>query len=434
MTSPRDLDRLMEAFLEDGPSVMTDRVAEAIWGDVERTEQRAGIGLWRNPLMTRFAFAAAVVTAVLVGGLAIYAALNLRPDVGPPVVSPAPNSSPGEFGAVPSELQQLFLGPAKPIEGFDRIDRGDLSYLGSIFGFEIGDNQAAFYSIPSITAEGELSLRSVTPSGVCADGDVGTYPWSISPAGTVLTIEPGTDDCAMRAQVMPGTYERAACKPRNNGCLGELEAAEYASRFFEPRPQGEPAVRHAALTYAVPAGWANYADWSGGYGLTPAPQFDAFSGDDCYDCRSNHDTVTILGQPGAATPDCGEEGTVAGIGFARQDLVDWLTSHPGLVATDVQDWTVGGLAATSLIIEAAESWTGTCDPESPFEAVPLFFRPDDGGYHSALPVGTRFHVTLIDLGDGNTVAVVIDTEDDDNLEAFVEDALPIIETFEFPAR
>ena len=65
MTTPRDLDRLMEAFLEDGPSVMTDRVAEAIWGDVERTQQRAGIGLWRNPLMTRFAFAAAVVTAVL---------------------------------------------------------------------------------------------------------------------------------------------------------------------------------------------------------------------------------------------------------------------------------------------------------------------------------------------------------------------------------
>ena len=28
MTTPRDLDRLMEAFLEDGPSVMTDRVAE----------------------------------------------------------------------------------------------------------------------------------------------------------------------------------------------------------------------------------------------------------------------------------------------------------------------------------------------------------------------------------------------------------------------
>jgi hypothetical protein len=432
MTAPRDLDRLMEAFLEDGPSVMADRVVEAIRDDIERTQQRAGFGPWRNPLMTRFAFAAAIVAAVLVGGVAIYAALNLRPDVGPPVESPAPNSSPGEFGALPAELQQLFLGPAKPIEGFDQIDRGDISYMGSSIGFEIGDFQAAFYSIPSITADGELSLRSVTPSGVCADGDVGTYPWSFSPGGTILTIEPGTDDCAARGQVIPGTYERSACKPSVDGCLGELEAAEYASHFFEPRPPGESAARHGALTYAVPTGWANYVDYSGEYGLTPASQYAAFDGQECYDCDSTRDSITIAGKPGAAILDCGE-GTVPGIGFGRQDLVDWLTSHPGLVATNVEEWTVGGLPATSLIIEGAEEWTGTCDEDSPFAAVPIFFRPDEGGYHWALNVGTRLHVTLIDIGDGDTVAVIVDTADDENLEAFVEEALPIIETFQFPA-
>ena len=51
MTTSRDLDRLMEAFLEDGPAVMTDRVVEAIRDDVDRIEQRAGIGPWRTPHM-----------------------------------------------------------------------------------------------------------------------------------------------------------------------------------------------------------------------------------------------------------------------------------------------------------------------------------------------------------------------------------------------
>ena len=93
--------------------------------------------------------------------------------------------------------------------------------------------------------------------------------------------------------------------------------------------------------------------------------------------------------------------------------------------------TIGGFAATSMIIEASEDWTGTCDEENPFAAVPIFFR-SEFGYHWALNVGERYHVTLIDLGDGETVAVVINTASDADLEAFVDEAMPIVETFEFP--
>ena len=332
MTTPRDLDRLMEAFLEDGPSVMTDRVAEAIWGDVERTQQRAGIGLWRTPLMSRYAIAAAIATIALLGGVAIYAALSQPPNVGPPIESPAPD--PSELGAIPAELQHPFLGPAKPVEGFDayQIDRGDLSYEGSLLAFGIG-RQVAFYSIPSISDDGDLRLTSGV-DGVCANGDEGTYPWSLSAGGTILTIEAGTDECAARAQVVPGTYERSACKDSENWCLGELEAGQYSSHYFEPRPLAFWAARHGAMTYTVPSGWASYSDWPNIYGLTPLSQYQAFDPeqDDCYDCSGTRDTITILGGPGAANEDCLEE-AVPGIGFGRQDLVDWLTSHPGLVAT-----------------------------------------------------------------------------------------------------
>ena len=42
-----------------------------------------------------------------------------------------------------------------------------------------------------------------------------------------------------------------------------------------------------------------------------------------------------------------------------------------------------------------------------------------------------YHVTLIDLGGGHIVAVVVDTATDADLEAFVDEAMPVIETFRF---
>ncbi|HEX7171491.1 MAG TPA: hypothetical protein VF365_02665 [Candidatus Limnocylindria bacterium] len=428
MSTPHDLDRVMEAFFEDGPTVMTDRVLEAIRDDVDRIDVRADVGSWRNPLMLRSMFAAVVVVAVLLGGLAIYSAINQSPDVGPPTDSSAPVPSDDGLSALPDELLYPFLGPAKEIAGMDRVDRGDLYFEDGRVAYEVG-GRAAFASVPALTPDGDLRLTTELP-GICVAGDRGTYAWSLSPGGTILTIEPGTDDCDVRAQVIPGTYQRAACRSENNDCLGELESGQYVSHYFEPRPDGEWAARHGALAFTVPGGWAAYADFPDVFGLTPASAYAAFDGQDCYDCPGG-DLITVLGQPGAATEDCLET-NVLGIGSGAQDLVDWLTAHPGLVTSEPEDVTVGGLAATSLIIEGSEDWTGTCEPENPFVAVPIFYRQDS--YHWALDVGVRYHITLVDLGDGDTVAIVVDTADDGDLDTFVETARPIIESFRFPSR
>ena len=430
MTTPRDLDRVMEAFFEDGPTVMTDRVLEAIRDDVDRIDVRADAGLWRNPFMLRSMFAAAVVVAVLLGGFAIYSAINQSPDVGPPTGSTAPVPSDDGRSALPAELDYPFLGPAKPIDGMDQIDRGDLYFQSGVLRYDVG-GRAAFTSFATITADGDLRLTSEVP-GRCAEGTEGTYAWSLSPGGTILTIEPGTDDCDVRAQVIPGSYQRAACRTENNDCLGELEAGDYVSHYFEPRPDGEWAARHGALSFTVPSGWAAYTDFPDIFGLTPADQYAAFDGQDCYDCPGTRDAISVLGNPGAATEDCGEEGNVPGVGFGAQDLVDWLTQHPGLETSEPVTSTVGGMPAISLIIEGAADWTGTCDLEDPFVAVPVFYRVDS--YHWALSVGQRYHITLVDLGGGDTVAVVVDTAADEDLESFGEAARPIIESFEFPAR
>jgi hypothetical protein len=428
MTPPRDLGRVMEAFFEDGPTVMTDRVLEAIRDDVDRIDVRADAGSWRNPFMLRSIFAAGVVVAVLLGGFAIYSAINQPPDVGPPNESTAPDST-DELAALPAELQYPFLGPAKAILGMDRVDRGDLYFEDGRVAYDVG-GRAAFVSVPAITADGDLRLTTDLP-GICVGGDEGTYPWSLSPGGTILTIQPGTDDCDVRAQVIPGSYQRAACRSEDNACLGELEAGDYVSHYFEPRPDGPWAARHGAMAFTVPSGWAAYTDFPNSFGLTPADQYSAFDGQDCYDCSGDRDTITILGNPGAATEDCLET-NVPGIGSAAQDLVDWLVAHPGLVTSEPEAVTVGGLPAISILIEGSEDWTGTCDPENPFVAVPIFYRQDS--WHWALDVGMRYHITLVDLGDGNTVAIVLDAGDDEGLEAFVESARPIIESFQFPER
>jgi len=429
MTTPRDFDRLMEAFFEDGPALLPDRVVESIRDDVDRIDVRADVGSWRNPFMLRSMFAAAVVVAVLLGGFAIYTAITQPPDVGPPTDSTAPLPSDDGLGALPADLQYPFLGPAKEIPDISRIDRGDLYFENGVLRYEVGGG-SAFSSIPTITADGDLRLTT-SFGGVCAEGDEGTYPWSLSPGGTILTIEAGIDDCGVRGQVIPGTYERSACRSTENECLGELEAEDYMSHFFEPRPLGEWAARHGALAFTVPSGWAAYTDYPDVFGLTPLDQYVAFDGEDCYDCAGDRDLITVLGQPGAATEDC-LEANVPGIGSDRRALLDWLLGHPGLQITPPENSTIGGFPASSFFVEASEDWTGTCDEENPFEAVPIFYRQDS--YHWALNVGMRYHVTLVDLDDGSTVAIVVDTADDADLESFVETARPIIESFEFPAR
>jgi hypothetical protein len=91
MTTPRDPDRLIRAFLAEGPTDLADRTYDAVRSDIERTRQRVAIGPWREPRMnniTRIAIAAAAVLVVAVVGY------NLLPGIsgsGGPSVTPSPS-------------------------------------------------------------------------------------------------------------------------------------------------------------------------------------------------------------------------------------------------------------------------------------------------------------------------------------------------------
>jgi hypothetical protein len=90
MTASRDPERLIRAFLDEGPTDLPDRTYDAVRSHIDRTRQRVVIGPWREPRMSniaRFAIAAAAVLVVAVVGY------NFLPGSGGPG-GPGPSQSP----------------------------------------------------------------------------------------------------------------------------------------------------------------------------------------------------------------------------------------------------------------------------------------------------------------------------------------------------
>ena len=121
MTDPREPDRLIRAVLEDGPTVLPDRVLDSVLGEVHRTRQRAARGLWRIQPMSRTALAAtAVIAVVLIGGLVLLGRGQSAPVVGglataspaPSLApSPAPSNSPSPAPSVAASQVPAAVGP-----------------------------------------------------------------------------------------------------------------------------------------------------------------------------------------------------------------------------------------------------------------------------------------------------------------------------------
>ena len=102
MTTPRDPEAFLSAYLADGIDVLPDRVVDAVLDEAHRTRQRVVLGPRRTPVMNstfKVILAAAAVIAVVVAGI------NFLPRddaaVGGPS-SPSPSASP-----LPSPSQQV---------------------------------------------------------------------------------------------------------------------------------------------------------------------------------------------------------------------------------------------------------------------------------------------------------------------------------------
>lgn len=92
MTTTRDPDALLAAYLADGMSVLPDRVVDAVLDEVHRTRQRAVLGPWRTLSMFKIGLAAAAVVVLVVGGGVLLGAFPAP--LGPGAPSPTPGATP----------------------------------------------------------------------------------------------------------------------------------------------------------------------------------------------------------------------------------------------------------------------------------------------------------------------------------------------------
>lgn len=97
MTTRRDPERLLSAYLADGMEVLSDRVVGSILDEVHVTRQRPGYARWSRRSTVRRALAAAAAVTVVVLGGAFYLGQRGRPGVAGPSATPV--ASPGQSHA-----------------------------------------------------------------------------------------------------------------------------------------------------------------------------------------------------------------------------------------------------------------------------------------------------------------------------------------------
>lgn len=429
MSTNRDVDRIdsiVRSWLREDAREDAGRVLEVVLQEVDTTSQRRAIWLARRfPAMNnpaRIGIAAAVIAiAALIG-------FNyLSNQVGnEPSPTPRPSSAAPDEGLIPEALRHDFLGEVREASVAAGGDRSILNLTSTDFSFATG--QTTLFGSAASTIGSELILVARDTTGGCAAGDDGRDPYALSPGESILTISTGTDTCASRAAAITGTWQRSDCRDPQDDCLGNIEAGTYSSQFFEPRPAGAWKARFGALTYTVPAGWAASRDVPETYALMPQADYAAFDPQVCSDCANS---IPVFVNPHAAALDRAEA-EAPGVGRTVDDLISWLRQTPGLFVGIPRSVTggFGGLNATRFDVVLDSQWTGTCDEAEPFVAAPIFFND----YHLAIAPNDKQRIYLLDLGDGNTVAIVIDPATAADFDSFVLDADFVAESFGFPIR
>lgn len=206
MTTQRDPDRLIRAFLAEGRTDLPDRAYDAIRSDIERTRQRVVIGPWRPTFMNTYvklAIAAAAVVVVAVIGFNLLPADN-RQTGSPsptPAASPTPATTPTPTVApTPRPTAVAVFPPAGPISPgtYTAVLEGiRVSFTVSATGWVVSEGNfvgTASYGQP---ADVSFNMWPNSPDNVYSD-PCGHTPLDPAPGYTAA-------DLIAAAAAIPGT-------------------------------------------------------------------------------------------------------------------------------------------------------------------------------------------------------------------------------------
>ena len=438
MTTEREFDRIARAWLELMPDEAPERAIDAVLLAVETTPQVRSPWRWlprRSTPMNRIPLALGAAAVVAIAGALVLSRSGPGLDVGS---TPSPRatasdasaspaspsgSPPAAAGPVPNEIQSSWMGGHRGLVAPEAGTVINLTQNSFHLAQSAGSTAQYLQSTASSTPYRKLRLELTNGGDGCQGGDVGTYEWSLSPSGRVLTIVELQDACPTRAGTIVGDWWLMDCPATDDNCLGVLDSGTYSSQFITPRldPGGRWSPIFDAVSYSVPNGWANSADWPDRFELVPAsevrPATEA-------DRRRN---IGLFTQPTAMSQDKPCADTVQpGVTRTVDALATWLGTVPGLVTTAPTAITIDGHPGKMLDLRLDPAWTKTCEGDPQQLPIVTFLNPG-----IAVAADERNRVILLDLGDGDVIAIGMWARDQATFDTWAPEAMQVIESFKF---
>jgi hypothetical protein len=444
MTHERDFDRLVGAWLDLMPDEAPDRTIATVLQAVDATPQvrRPFRRLLRRfPTMNRLPVVATMAAALVLavgGGLLLLkpGGIGNQTPTASPSVAPSPSISPRpSVTLVPDALRARWMGGERPVPPIVATSGTILNFNddGSFFltPSNLNDNHY-LRSLASPTGDGQFRLESLLANNGCAVGDVGLYRWSVSPSGRILTVTADSDTCSTRLGAVPGTWWLEQCKNTNTNCLGDIDAGTYKSQYITPRldkPRDWVAPDFGAVTYTVPDGWANSADFPDSLTLTPSADFALEPQPGAEGVRQ----IEVDVQPAATeqNADC-TSAELTSVPRTVSGLVKWIQGLPSLTSSASTAITIDGHRGQWVDVRVSSTWKKSCGTETrPIAA----FLTSPGEPSSSdvfgIVAGERVRLVFLDLGDGDLVQIHVYSSDPARFDALVQEAMPIIESLKF---
>ena len=431
MTTDRDFDRIARAWLETSPDEAPDQVIAAVLQAVETVPQLRlprRWPTWRSTPMNRIPLALGAAAVVAIAGALAISRAGPGPDVGStpspsPAITASPSGSATVGGSLPLELRRIWMGGHRGLVVPGAGSLLDFTGPGFHFAQSAGSSSQLLQSAASPVGDGKLRLESTAAADTCQKGDVGTYSWSLNPSGRILTVTEDQDACPTRAGAIVGEWWLMDCPATDDNCLGVLDAGTYKSQFITPRLTGSEPWNpvFGGVTYTVPDGWANSADWPERFELVPATEVRPATEPDR---RRNiglfrEPTPMSQDKPCADTDQPGVDRTVDAI-------ATWLGTVPGLVTAAPAAITIDGHPGKMLDLQLDPAWTKTCEGDPEQLRIVTFLNPG-----IAVAADERIRLILLDLGDGDVIAIGIWTRDQATFDAFIPEAMSVIGSFRF---
>lgn len=229
-----------------------------------------------------------------------------------------------------------------------------------------------------------------------------------APAVSPSPLEP----TAVPATASPTTSEPECPYPDGDMCRGPLAAGgRYTSQLFVP-----------GLSLTVGAGWDNTID-------NPTEYQIMRSGTDGQPSPSG---IYLFRNVAIQAATC-EDKPEPGIGGTPAEMAAYLSNHVGLITTEPETVSVGGLDGVMIELALAPSWTQTCHYSEGQPNVPLFWGTDvESGLEWSAGPGwqDRFYILAMPAG-GNVLIDMGAFVEDTDFDALLEVGVPVVESITF---